>query len=188
MKTYEYAVKASGLENVVWFDVECVKEAISNPAWDMKSRTVPVMVGVVEILSDRIVVYQTETEEETVGLLQTYADLGVEMRYSATLKYDEMVVVGRWTYGRRPMAEKPGPWKAVKNGSFRNIRKDEKETGIVRDSDILSSDIPEAWFSPNYRSLIELHNLRDVLLLVASDPEVTLTAEAKEAFELVCRN
>lgn len=168
---YFYASEDRLPKGVAWFDVECVKTPISHPDWEMRSRTVPVMVGV--IVCDReggISWFQTETEEETIALLQMLVDDGIELRYSATRSYDELVVTGRWTYACRGAAERPGPWKAVVGGTFWNIRKYEKHIGFEREFDISSKDILEAWGKPEYMDAIRLHNLRDVLLLVLSDP------------------
>jgi len=168
---YFYASEDVLPRGVAWFDVECVKAPISHPEWGMKSRTVPVMVGAIVCdWEGEISWFQTETEEETIALLQMLADDGFELRYSATRSYDELVVTGRWTYVRRGPAEKPGPWKAVVGGRFRNIRNVEGHIGFDREADIASKDIPEAWGKPEYMDAIRLHNLRDVLLLVLSDP------------------
>ncbi len=189
MKTREFDFAGCGTpENVVWFDIECVKEAISSPLWSLKTRTVPVMVGTAEVVGGKLVYTATETEAETIDWLQKLVDEGKELRYSATKKYDEMVVTGRWTYTRRAMASVPGPWRAVVGGKFRNIRSVSVPTGIERDSDISSGDIWLVWNERSYREAIEIHNLRDCLMLVAEDPDVNLTDEVRAEFQRVCRN
>lgn len=176
---YFYASEDVLPKGVAWFDVECVKSPISHPEWGMKTRTVPVMVGVIVCDWDGgISWFQTETEEETIDLLQMLADDGIELRYAATRSYDELVVTGRWTYARRGAAEKPGPWKAVVGGKFRNLRNVEKHAGFDREFDIASKDILEAWGKPEYMDAIRLHNLRDVLLLVLSDPSCGISVNS----------
>lgn len=168
---YFYASEDFLPRGIAWFDVECVKKPISHPEWALKTRTVPVMVGVIVCdFEGKISWRQTETEDETIDLLQKLANDGYELRYSATRSYDELVVTGRWLYARRGAAEKPGPWKAVVGGKFWNIRKVENHIGFDREFDIASKDILEAWGKPEYMDAIRLHNLRDVLLLVMSDP------------------
>jgi hypothetical protein len=163
--------------NVAWFDVECVKEAVSHPDWPLKVRTVPVMVGVlfVDWRTDLVTFLQTELEADTVRVLQTLADAGYELRYSATHNYDEMVVTGRWLYVRRAPLAEPGPFPAVEWAIFRNIRKGARNLNWFRGTDVDSKEIPSAWFYPGWREAIRVHNRRDVWLLVANDPEVVLS-------------
>lgn len=169
---------------VAWFDIECCKQTVDVPSWPQKRRTVPFFVGVMLRNSAGNLLYVSVTGEEAViAFLQKLTDQGYELRYSATHNYDEMVVTARWLYIRRRPLDRPGPWPRVVDGSFRNIRRVARKLGWQRGEDIASRDIPEASGDRRSQYLIAMHNWRDVLLLVASDPDVELSEDSQEMFQ-----
>lgn len=169
-------------EKVAWFDVECGKTSASHPEWPLKTRTVPFMAGVAFVKNARLYVTVVEAEATVISILQSLVDEGYELRYSATHRYDEAVVSGRWLYVRRGLLENPGPFAHVSGGTYRNLWKTAKTLGWERGRDIASREIPEVWKDATARPLIRLHNLRDVLELVASDPEVALPKVTADEF------
>lgn len=173
---------------VAWFDIECHKQSVSHPQWPQKTRTVPFMVGVFLKNTANDFLFLTATgEDQVIDSLQRLANRGYQLRYSATHSYDEMVVTGRWLYVRRVPLATPGPWKHVVGGNFLNIRSTERRLDWKRGADILSKDIPHAWGDPTKERLITLHNWRDCLMLVASDPEVILSEDSVDLFQASVR-
>lgn len=168
---------------IAWFDVECYKEAVNHPSWPQKTRTVPFMAGIMLRNSQGLWMLVVHGEERVIDTLQRLADSGYDLRYSATHDYDEMVVTGRWLYVRRAPLERPGPWPHVEDATFVNIRKVARQLDWKRGEDIASKDIPALWDHPDYDRAIALHNFRDVLLLVASDPDVVLSEDSQEMFQ-----
>lgn len=159
-------------EGVAYVDIETEKVALADPVPGFPRRWRPILVGIVR---DGYAYRAAGTEAELIEWA-TEMLAGVEVRYAATKRFDELILKGRFTHARRPPLAEPGPWPAIpKAYPFRNLGRLPAYPG--RAADVASREVPASWASGD-REPVWLHLLRDLAELVSEEGDAEARAWA----------
>lgn len=166
--------------NDIWVDIETEKVAVKN--WVNSRRWRVFMVGLGYVRDDTLVFeVWSGDEDDLISFLEERFKTARRINYSATRRFDEMVLRGYFINARRPFLEEPWRWARIKgNYVWRNIRKIEKD--VPRIPDVPSKLIPKLW-NAGEKEIVYLHCLKDVVALFLSDPDVELSVYDSLVFQ-----